>query len=80
MKTPDEELIARVQQGDRNAFSALYRRYAAWGMPLLERPTDPDEVDRDAALRIAIVGADESDFDLTKRRLTDCVAELYRHD
>ncbi len=28
MKTPDEELIARVQQGDRNAFSALYRRYA----------------------------------------------------
>ncbi len=28
MKTPDEELIARVQQGDNNAFSALYRRYA----------------------------------------------------
>ena len=28
MKTPDEELIARVQQGDRDAFSALYRRYA----------------------------------------------------
>ena len=28
LKTSDEELIARVQEGDRDAFSALYRRYA----------------------------------------------------
>lgn len=40
------------------ALVPLYRRYAAWGMPLLERPTDPGEIGPEEALRIAIVGSE----------------------
>jgi alkanesulfonate monooxygenase SsuD/methylene tetrahydromethanopterin reductase-like flavin-dependent oxidoreductase (luciferase family) len=34
----------------------VYRRYAEWGMPLLGRPTRPEEIGPEEALRIAIVG------------------------
>ncbi len=35
----------------------IYRRYAEWGMPLLGRPTRPDEIGPDEALGIAVVGS-----------------------
>lgn len=35
----------------------IYRRYADWGMPLLGRPTRPDEIGPHEALGIGIVGA-----------------------
>ncbi len=36
----------------------VYARYAAWGMPLLEGPTRPDEIGPAEALEIAVVGSE----------------------
>lgn len=50
------------------ALVAVYRRYAAWGMPVLGRPTDPREIGPDEAAAIAWVG--------DERLLRERVAEL----
>jgi alkanesulfonate monooxygenase SsuD/methylene tetrahydromethanopterin reductase-like flavin-dependent oxidoreductase (luciferase family) len=53
-------VIRDVLVGDPAALAKvlvpIYRRYAGWGMPLLGRPTRPDEIGPQEALRIAIVG------------------------
>ena len=41
------------------ALVALYRRYAGWGMPLLERATRPEEIGPEEALDMAIVGSED---------------------
>jgi alkanesulfonate monooxygenase SsuD/methylene tetrahydromethanopterin reductase-like flavin-dependent oxidoreductase (luciferase family) len=41
------------------ALTRLYRRYAEWGMPLLGRPTRPEEIGPEETRRIALVGEAE---------------------
>lgn len=38
----------------------VYRRYAEWGMPLLGRPTRPEEIGVPEALRIGVLGAPDA--------------------
>ena len=52
------DVIVGETQAVLPALVRLYRRYAEWGMPLLERATEPAEIGPDEALRIAIVGSE----------------------
>jgi alkanesulfonate monooxygenase SsuD/methylene tetrahydromethanopterin reductase-like flavin-dependent oxidoreductase (luciferase family) len=53
--------IRDVAIGDPGDLAArllpLYRRYAAWGMPLLGRPTAPEEIGPAEVARIALLGS-----------------------
>ena len=55
-------MIRDVLVADPDAVGPLlarvYARYAAWGMPLLEGPTRPDEIGPAEALEIAVVGSE----------------------